>query len=256
MKYNFDIKAHAHTLDGSPLYGTSTVIKETMPPFLAKWGAQCAVDYIKDSFKDEPEVAIGSLLWDTKLAEAVNAWSKVRKEAATKGSDLHEELEKYVNLMIADQGGRPMLMNDAKPEDPEWKKIQDFAEWAVAAVDTFIFAEKNTYSKELWVGGIVDCLAKMKDGTLAVIDFKSSKEAYFNQFAQAAGYALQLEESGAFEADGTFVMSLEGKIAKLVVVPFGGKKLKPEIIENVEGYKEVFKSLVTVYGFLNSFNKK
>lgn len=251
MKYTFDDKKHVHLLDGEPLYGTSTVIKEVMPPFLAKWGAQCAVDYIK-----EHKVLLGTEDEEKVLTDAVNAWSKVRQKAADKGTDMHAELEKYVTCMITDFDGTPQELNDGNEVDPEFEKIQKFAEWAVSSVDKFIASEKYTYSKELWVGGIVDCVAKLRDGSLAVIDFKSSKDAYFNQFAQAAGYALQLQESGYGNADGSDWQKLENPITKLIVVPFGAKAFKIEVIENVMGYQEVFKSLVNVYSFLNSFNKK
>lgn len=240
--YYFDAKQHIHLLDEQPLYGTSTLIKEVMPPFLAKWGAQCAVDWLKENDKD----------WDG----AVMAWSKVRKEAAEKGTDLHASLEEYVVRMLTDFDGRPQYLNDGTDEDPNWKKVQAFAKWAVLNLDHFIFAEKNTYSKELWVGGVVDCLARLKDGRLVVIDFKSSKEAYFNQFVQAAGYAYQLEESGYGTAKGDDWNVLVEPIQALVVVPFGGRTLDPVMIENVSGYKDVFKSVVQVYGFLNSYNKK
>jgi hypothetical protein len=154
---------------------------------LAKWGAQTAIDWLKEHKED----------WDG----ALTAWTKVRKTAAQKGTDLHSLLQNYVQQMITDQGGKPCQMNDAKDDDESWKKVQRFAEWATANVEQFIFAEKNTFSKALWVGGQVDCLARMKDGVLAVIDFKSSPTVYFNQLVQTAGYALQLEESGYGEAE-------------------------------------------------------
>ena len=254
MSYKFDKKKHIHLLDGSPLYGTSTVIKEVMPPFLAKWGAQCAVDFIRAI----PQAQINGTwcIGDEVLEKAILAWSKVRKEAAGKGVDLHASLEGYIKLMMSDQDGKPTLMNDAKEEDPAWSKVQEFAKWSVLNVEKFLLSEAYTFSKELWTGGIVDCVAKLKDGRLAVIDFKSSKEAYFNQFVQAAGYALQLEESGAYEADGSFAAKLDAPVSILFVVPFGAKEFVVESIENLKEYKESFKSVVQVYGLLNSFNTK
>ena len=262
MKYQFDEAKHAHLLDGSPLYGTSTVIKEVMPPFLAKWGAQCAVDYLREGLiahakaeaESHKDTAISVELFvedvEKALQEAVSAWSKVRNKAATKGTDLHAELEKYVTECI-EQGGTPIVSDSA-----QMYQVDMFSTWAIKNVDKFIASEVNTFSKNLWVGGIVDCIAKLKDGKYAVIDFKSAREAYFNHFAQAAGYALQLEESGYGNADGSNWKKLEDKILALIIVPFGAKTLKPEMIENVEGYKSVFEKLVGVYEFMNSFNKK
>jgi len=249
MTYLFDETKHIHLLDGQPLFGTSTVVKEVMPPFLAKWGAQCAVDFVKDNSEEE-DGGIFAVEKDT-LDDAVLAWSKVRADAADKGTDMHEKLETYIKSCIETNKGIPLAHST-----DETSQVSGFADWSMENVKRFIFSEKNTYSKELWVGGIVDCFAEMKDDTLAIIDFKSSKEAYFNQFAQVAGYALQLETSGYGNADGSDWVTLDKKIDKLVVVPFGVKTIKPEIITNVQGFEGVFKNLVGVYGFQREFAEK
>lgn len=243
--YNFDSKNHVHLLDGQPLMGTSTVIKEVMPPFLAKWGAECAVRWLKE----KPEDWTGAVL----------AYTKERKEAADKGTDMHSELEKYVKKMINDQDGIPLLLNDSEEkDDKEWKKIQTFAEWAFKNVDKFLLSEAYTYSKECWVGGVVDCVARMETGELAVIDFKSSKAVYFNHIAQVAGYALQLDEMGAYTQDGAALAwkKPEESIGSLIIVPFGAPTFKPVKVTNVAGFKDTFKHIVEVYKFLTAFKDK
>lgn len=224
---------HLHTLDGAPLYGTSTVIKEVMPPFLAKWGAQCAVDYIKENGTS-----------DAALEEAVSAWAKVRDRAAEKGTDLHARLEKYCEGMI--------LKNNGVPEVWEGTDIQEFTTWASKEVRRFLLAEANVYSREVWVGGIMDCLAELNTGELSVIDFKSSREAYFNQFVQAAGYALQFEENGAFDSEGNRVMDSK-KIDALIVIPFGAPKIAAAKITNMKGFQETFRYVVEVYKIQSEF---
>ena len=74
-----------------------------------------------------------------------------------------------------------------------WQGSQLDAISQVEHVEQFLLSEAHCYSERLWVGGITDCVARMKNGKLAVIDFKSSKDAYYGQFVQVAGYALQLE---------------------------------------------------------------
>lgn len=235
MKYHFDAGQHVHTLDGQPLMGTSTVVKEVMPPFLAKWGAQCAVDHLK--------------LNPTDYTGAVTAWAKVRGEKADDGTALHAVLEEYVKLCISAGGGEPIGYSDGN------EKVGKFAEWARKYVERFIFAEKNTYSSTLWVGGQVDCLALLKSGLLVVIDFKSSREAYFNSFVQCAGYAVQLDESGFGDFDGSNWQKVPQPIGGLVIIPFGGATLKPVLIENVAGYKEVFAHFVAVYKYQQSYKE-
>lgn len=249
MGYKFDTEKHVHILDGAPLYGTSTIVKEVMPPFLAKWGAQCAADYIRAKFGSETHIDIPANKFSDILTESVSAWSKVRKDAATKGTDMHKDLEDYVQMCIDSFDGTPQV------GEAYTGQVGKFAEWANANVQQFIFAEKYTYSKELHIGGIVDCLAKLRTGELAVIDFKSSKEVYFNHLVQIGGYALQLEENGYCEADGS-MPSTQIKIDALIVVPFGSKDLKPLKVTNVEGFKETFKHLVEVYKLKLAFEKR
>lgn len=250
---------HVHTLDDQPLFGTSTVIKDVMPPFLARWGAQCAVDHLKAT----GEEAAAGKLWYCSIEDfdkAVLAWSKVRDTAASKGTDLHAELERYVKHCIEKHGGSPREV--IMPGDPEnEKKIREFSKWAVEFVDQFIASEVNVYSREAWVGGIIDCVARLKTGELAIIDFKSSKEAYFNHFVQVGGYALQIEENGAFLADGTRALWETGRkefggIQTLIVVPFGGKTLVPVQVQNVQGFKEAFQHCVEIYKLMQAFKKR
>jgi hypothetical protein len=95
-----------------------------------------------------------------------------------------------------------------------------------------------------WVGGITDCVARMKNGKLAVIDFKSSKDAYFGQFVQAAGYALQCEENGAYDAEGNKLDVSIDSVGVLYVVPFGSADPTPREQFDVEGFKLNFEHAV------------
>lgn len=252
MKYQFDRENHIHLLDGQPLHGTSTVVKEVMPPFLAKWGAQCAVDSLKEGGKKAKD---GVTVTTELLDSAVLAWSKVRDAAADKGTDMHAELEKYVKACLEKEGGKPLVYGVGGQLEGELETVAAFSKWSVENVSRFIFAEAHSFSKDVWVGGIIDCLARMKNGEIAVIDFKSSKEAYFNQFVQCAGYALQLDESGWGDFDGRNWFH-SGLVGSLIVIPFGAKTFKPERIENVAGFKDVFKNVVEVYKYQQAFRNK
>lgn len=245
--------AHVHTLDGQPLYGTSTVVKEVMPPFLAKWGASCAKDYVKDHSDFIPETPDGEvrhyLVTPECLDESVGAWSKVRKDAATKGTDMHKELEDYVQHCIEKFEGTPQVGEGITGI------VGRFAEWANANVYAFLWSEIHCYSKELWCGGIVDCIAKLRTGETAIIDFKSSKEVYFNHLLQTAGYATQVDENGLFTDNGMAVGRIS-PINALIVVPFGASKLNPVKITNVIDFKEAFKSAVAIYKLLQAFKNR
>jgi hypothetical protein len=170
-----------------------------------------------------------------RLDKAYKAHSVKLDSSAEKGKDLHAELERYVKDHMAGIEG----------EYDE--KIQPFIEWAEVNVKRFLWSELHVYSKELWLGGITDAGAELKDGSLAIIDFKSSKEAYDSHFLQIGGYDLQLSENGGFTKDGERVFQLEKPIDQYIVVPFGAEIVAPAIVKNVEKHKQIFKHVLEIY---------
>jgi hypothetical protein len=256
MKYNFNSKIHAHTLDDRPLLGTSSVVGIIAKP-LTWWASGLAVaKFGWVNPKNNPPEAVELALdegykqvmaldkpnYKKLLAEAYKAHSVKLDTSADAGTDMHAELEKYVKLMIDDQDGTPMLKNGY-----EHKAVEIFAEWAVKNVEKFLWSELHTYSERLWVGGITDCGALLKDGKIAIIDFKSSKEAYQSQFIQIAGYDLELSETGGYTAKGEKMFTLESPISAYVVFPFGAKNPEPAFRYNTEELRKGFESALVLY---------
>ena len=261
MKYNFNEEAHLHTLDSRPLTGTSSVMDVLFKPL--SWyasGKACEVMGWKNpkyTQKEEREKIAKEKLFEIKgltteeylklLDKAYRAHDDYKKERAQSGKDLHAELEIYVKN----------VMKFKFPKEPYDEKIKPFIEWSEKNVKKFIASEANCYSEKLWVGGVTDCVAEMNDGTLAVIDFKSAKEAYDSHFLQTAGYALQIEENGMWDSTGTHNKKLDKKFQTLIVVPFGADVIEPAIkqYQLVENYKHGFEIAVELYRILNLTKK-
>lgn len=261
-KYIDEGKAHLHTLDEKPLLGTSTVVGVLDKP-LTWWAVGLGLEklgwinsklrikgkYItvpkEDRIKkagDMQEV-ISKLPvedWLDLLDTAYKAHSVKLTTSAKDGTDLHAELEKYVNASLK--------LGSPHPHDERFHdKIKPFIDWSLANVKQFILSEKNVFSRELWTGGIIDCLAELNDGKVGVIDFKSSKEAYDSQFIQASGYSLQLKENGAFDVEGNLIYKLDKEISFLAIVPFGAEEFTVDFRYNVSEFEEGFKSCVHLY---------
>jgi len=168
------------------------------------------------------------------------------KESAEKGTDLHAELEKFVKA--------EMGIWNYEIEDLD-KRILPFVNWAKENVKQFLWSEANCFDEELWVGGISDAGCELKDGRLAVIDFKSSKAAYPTSFLQTAGYAIQIEKNGLFHESGLANKKVEGRFGALIVVPFGAEVVMPEIRYEVEPYKLGFRQAVGLYRLLGMDEK-
>lgn len=253
-KFVDEKKEHLHTFESKPLIGTTTACSVLAKP-LTWWAAGMALgqlgwtnpklvkreDGIKIAGKARKFFFIKNEEYYDWLQECYRAHDTRKKEAGKGGTDMHAELEKYVKGCIKNGGqGKPTLVIS---DDPVGK----FSAWAVENVSRFIWSEAHCYSVKLWTGGITDCGAEMKNGNIAVIDFKSSKGAYFEQFVQAAGYASQIEENGICDSTGTYCKMLDKPIKELYIIPFGASDPSPRPHYDVEGRKKDFEAVVQLY---------
>ncbi len=260
-KYTDTTGEHLHSLEGKPLIGTSKVTGVISKP-LTWWAAELAAvecleegvkiptireEYLSACESNDKKKAIDELQKKYPIFKKARfAHFSDKNKKADKGTDMHAELEKYVKLMISDQDGKPLEMNGY-----DHKAVEIFAQWAVKNVSKFLYSEIHCYSEKMWVGGISDCGFIDKQGKVAILDFKSSKDAFISQFIQIAGYDLQLSENGGYTAEGKKIFELEKPVDYYVVFPFGAEK--PEGITNydVESLREGFKSALTLYKLTN-----
>lgn len=262
--YRFSEEEHVHTLDGQPLIGTSSMSSVLAKGGLTYWASGLAVEkfgWINKGNKEKgwvPKEQRLSIARNRRneiqsdyndeeyldlLDEAYMAHTKKLKDTAKDGIDLHEECERYVKWH--------MNNTDAPFPDNFDKKIQPFIEWTKKNVKRFLWSEGHCYSRDLWLGGISDCGFEDKDGKIAILDFKSSKDVYLSQFWQCVGYAIQIEENGVLTSEGESVLKLDRPIDYVAVLPFGMEN--PEVKTNVDmvGGKEAVKCMVTLYKKLN-----
>ena len=165
-----------------------------------------------------------------------------RNESARKGIDRHSVLERFVKIEMKRENIEPLTKE-------ETELIQMFIDWSKINVKKFLWSEAHCYSKELWVGGISDNGAELKDGTYAVIDYKSGREAYITNFIQACLYAIQINENGLFSENGEHSKKLDKPIEKIVIIPFGAEKMPPnkDIIRNVSDFTRGSECAVELY---------
>jgi hypothetical protein len=256
MKYEFKEKEHLHLLDGKPLTGTSSVGSVLHIP-LAWWasGLACEIfgwinpkynssDKVNSSAEKGLNLIKGLSLdkYKTLLTKAYRHHHDSLNKSAKKGTDLHAELERYVKNTMHNRMSTPVY-ND---------RILPFIEWAEKNVKKFLWSEAHCYDEELWVGGISDCGVELNDGKMAIIDFKSSKDAYPTHYIQCAGYAIQIENNGLWSEDGSKNKKVAKKFDALIIVPFGAKVVEPKMLYNIDSYKEGFRNAVGLYRLLKN----
>ena len=157
-------------------------------------------------------------------------------------------MEGYIKDCIKDNKGEPISLLDIDTENNP-TKIEQFSMWSLNNVKRFIGSEVHCYSENLWIGGIIDCIAELKDGTKAIIDFKSSKESYSNHFIQLGGYDIQLSENGGFTSNGETIIE-PIKIDSYIIIPFGADKFKIDIRTNLNDYIDAFCNALELYKLL------
>lgn len=262
---------HLHTLDGKPLIGTSTVCKIIgMGDGLTWWAAGMAIGKLgwlkkSDSRKGEPDNKglrlEAAMLTVAKIAqlpaaeylalldEAYKAHDTYKRERAKIGTARHEALESYVKACMGTNGGKPLR------GEFENEFVQKFADWAHANIKQFLWSELHCYSAKLWTGGIADLGWLSKEDEVVAGDFKSSKEAYFNQFIQIAGYDTEISENGGFTKEGKSMFKLPAPITKYCIIPFGADVLLPTFVNDVEGYKKGFENALSIYKLSESYGR-
>ena len=260
MKYLFNEQEHLHTLDGKSLTGASSIGKVLFKP-LTYWasGLACAkFGWINPKYNSAEDCAVAmdegfekvkklerdeyaKLVSDAYVAHATSL-----KESAGKGKELHDILERFCKAEMKRQNGKTFQY----PNEDEMKKIKPFVDWSIDNVNKFISSEAHSFDEETWTGGISDAVVELKDGKLAVGDFKSSKEAYMTQFLQATLYVIQIDKNGLWDSKGEKNKKLDKEIEAIIVVPFGAYKIVPEVRTNLAEYKEGARAAVLLYRLL------
>lgn len=286
-KYIDEQKEHLHTLDGRPLFGTSSVLKVVAKP-LVWWASGLAVAELGwTKIQDKPQnlsaemqqkiaelgltpkrgSTTGTVLIPSEIREpiALNKWNEIVKmsgkeylalldkaykahslsldKSADSGTDLHAELERFVKFCMETSIPNP----DSEDANMFDNKIKPFIQWTYGNVKRFLWSEMHCYSEVNWLGGISDCGYEKYDGTVGIMDFKSSKDAYKSQFYQIAGYDIEITENGGFDKDGNSTFTLEKPITEYAVFPFGMSKPEPQFYYDMKTAKECFLSALTLY---------
>ena len=211
-------KKHIHTFDEKPLIGTTTLIKELMPPPLAWYGSGKALELFgwtnpkivtreegvklatkflmdvhaylpatKETEQDQKEA------WYDFLQKCYRNHDESMKKAGDWGKKTHKAIEEAINKAINDNAG----FLSEKPYDNE--AVERFATWGRGK--NFVYSEIHCYSEKLWLGGIMDFVYREED-KFYIGDTKTSKSIYPDNFIQMGLYDYQQTENGFYSPQG------------------------------------------------------
>lgn len=201
VKYVEKGRSHYYLIaeTGQPLQGVSTVSSIIPKDWLSAWGAKEAVKAL--GYSDyEGDIALASEMLEkikaiespekfiALLKDAKGASRRKSKEALVDGTAGHAWLEKWVKAKIR---------GDVLPEVPQdnlKRPIEQFLAWEAENVEQWVLSEARVCHIEMRYAGTLDAMAIMKDGSLAVIDFKFASHISPDYYLQTAGYAAPFEK--------------------------------------------------------------
>lgn len=164
----FHAYLHRHNRGWSQMYGVTSILNY--------WGEKDRlVQWAVDRVIEEIEAGIPP-------QRAKTAHSRALGDAGRLGTDVHEEVEKYINSRL-DGAEAPAVSDQA----------QEFITWAEEHQVEFLASEKVVYSKDIWCAGTLDFLCRI-NGKLYIGDCKTSNYLKTTHFMQLGAYAGMIKE--------------------------------------------------------------
>ena len=157
--------------------------------------------------------------------------NKVSHRASTRGTAVHECIEKYLdNDENYAEGYMPNIIDNFKAVRPVLDE----------RIGTIYLQEAALYSEHLGLAGRVDCVGEF-DGVLSIIDFKTSKkikkkEWITNYFIQEAAYAIMWEErTGTPMVNLVTIITVDNEAPQVFVEH--RDNWVPKLLETINEYK-------------------
>lgn len=229
-RYSFNKAKHHHSLDGKPLYGTTTALAVIAKPALIPWASNMAVEEIRRHWKlDIP--------FTKKEREAIlelgkNAHRRKKEKGGDVGTNVHKVIEKWIKAQIKKKNWE---LPKGTTEEAR-VMIENFINWAQEYKVNFLYSEKKVHSEAHWYGGIVDFVCEI-DGKQYVGDIKTSSGIFPEHFLQMGAYDICLQEMGYKKADGYIIVNLQ-KSGKIRVKKFTDiKKFQDAYLHALNLYK-------------------
>jgi hypothetical protein len=168
--------------------GATSIVDKSRP--LIFWAIGLMRDHLLKLVENSEAIMTEDIIEGSKLHQ------KKKEEAANKGSEVHDWIEKYITAKLG-KGEKPEM-----PKDEEiLNGVLAFLNWEKDHSVKFIDTEKLVYSKKYDYVGLLDCIAEI-DGKRSVIDFKTSNGLYNEYRYQVAAYQGADEEETGVKYDG------------------------------------------------------
>ncbi len=168
--------------------------------------------------------------WAWKLGMAGQDYRKVRDKAADAGTLTHYLIECDSKGVEPDKAYTDEFSKDNM--DKAETGFLAYLEWKKHNIDKILYSEYRGVHEDLKYGGTVDCIAKLKSGKVALIDFKTGN-VYKETSIQIAAYC----ELSLLSIDERMILQINKDEGSFIVHQLG----------NLDKCFEIFKHLLAVY---------
>lgn len=142
------------------------------------------------------------IAWARREAMAGNDPNKVRDKAADIGTLTHYMVECHI------KGEKPDLSEYSQANiDKAENGFLAYLDWEQANNPTYVESEVQLVSEKHRFGGTIDSIVK-KNGSLWLVDFKTSKGIYVDMKIQVAAYQRLYEETTGKKIDEVHILKL------------------------------------------------
>ncbi len=167
----------SYTIDGAEYPSVTTILSELSKPALTQWAANCAADYIRDHIDDilQPD---GPHAIDGMLNGARYAYKDASAKALEVGTLVHRAIERHIKYGEDIQGQLP---------DEAANGFLAFLDWEQKNSVEWLRSEVTVCNPRCGYAGTADAIARI-NGSLYILDFKTSKAIYDEYRYQLAAY--------------------------------------------------------------------
>jgi hypothetical protein len=217
VELNFDKKLHAYRVDGKPVASATKVLSVISKPALIPWALKQGSEWLERNlfidddeddkvkpFKYTSRLGLGAIIKGVK-----SAYRGSSGNALETGSTAHQWIEDALEVFIGTEGNFGDDNLPDLPDDPDaCNSIEAFKEWVGDNDIDFLSSEEKIYSRQDNYAGTLDCAAYV-NGSLCIIDWKTSKGIYPEYHLQNAAYAQAWEDIHGKAVEQTLVLRLD-----------------------------------------------
>lgn len=214
---SFDKKLHAYRVEGKPVHSATKVLSVISKPALIPWSLKMGSEWLeKHMFHDEELdqdkgvfTYTSRMTLDALIKGIKKAYRGASGGALHTGTLAHNWIEDALEVFIEEDGkfGDDNLPDLPDDEDAK-NSIEAFKLWVGENDIEFISSEEKIYSREDHYAGTLDCAA-IVNGSLCIIDWKTSKGIYPEYHLQNAAYAKAWEDIHGKPVEQTLVLRLD-----------------------------------------------